>query len=81
MQPCTPNLDDLPRRVDRRAAAELVTSRYFPVSHRTLEAAPLSWRHLNGKALVETAELFAWAEAKVAASTPIRGGRRVKAAE
>lgn len=66
---------DLPRRVDRRAAADLVTNRFFPVSHRTLEAAPLTWRHVNGKALVETTELFAWAEAKVAAATPIRGGR------
>jgi hypothetical protein len=76
-----PNLKNVPRRVDRRAAAELVTNSFFPISHRTLEKAPLSWRHLNGKALVDTAELLAWAAAKVAASTPIRGGRRVKAAE
>ncbi|MBX6386923.1 MAG: hypothetical protein IRZ07_28755, partial [Microbispora sp.] len=59
-----PDLRALPVRVDRRAGAELVTRFYFPVSHRTLEAWPLTWRRVNGKAVCETAELFAVAEAK-----------------
>ena len=71
-----PNLDMLPRRVDRRRGAELVERYFFPVSHRSLERWDLAWRHVNGKAVVETAELFAVAEAKLAAATPIRGGKR-----
>ena len=67
---------DLPARVDRKAGAELVTHHFFPVSHRTIEAWPLVWRHVNGKAVVETAELFAFAQAKLDAAPPIRGGRR-----
>jgi hypothetical protein len=70
------DLDTLPRRVDRREAASILTRNFFPISHRTLEAAPLTWRRINGRALVETPELVAWASAKVAAAAPIRGGRR-----
>lgn len=73
-----PDLSLLPPRVDRRTGAELVTRFYFPVSHRTLEAAPLMWRRVNGKAVCETAELFAWAQAKLDAAPPIRGGRAPK---
>lgn len=65
-----------PVRVDRRAGAALVTQHFFPVAHRTLEAWPLTWRHVNGKALAETAELFAIARAMLDAAPPIRGGRR-----
>jgi hypothetical protein len=67
---------DVPVRVDRRAGAEILTRYLFPVSHRSLEAWPLTWRHVNGKAVVETAELFAVAQAKLDAAPPIRGGRR-----
>jgi hypothetical protein len=66
----------LPARVDRRRGAAIITHRYFPVSHRTLEAWPLTWRRVNGRALVDTAELLAFAEAKVAAALPVRGGKR-----
>lgn len=72
----TPNLRTLPVRVDRRAGAELVTRFYFPVSHRSLEAWPLTWRRVNGKAVCDTAELFALAEAKLNAAPAVRGGRR-----
>lgn len=74
----SPDLSALPQRVDRRTGAALVTQNYFPVSPRTLEAAPLVWRRVNGKALCETAELFAWAQAKLDAAPPIRGGRGTK---
>ena len=70
------DLGTLPRRVDRREAASIVTRNFFPISHRTLEAAPLTWRRINGRAPVDTPELVAWATAKVAAAAPIRGGRR-----
>jgi hypothetical protein len=64
-----------PVRVDRRTAAELVTRLYFPVSYRTVEAWPLTVRHVNGRATLETAELFAFAQAKLDAAPPIKGGR------
>jgi hypothetical protein len=71
----------LPCRVDRKTGADLVTRFLFPVSHRTLEAWPLTWRRVNGKAVCETAELLAVAQAKLDAAAPIRGGRRTGGAE
>lgn len=76
-----PDLRDLPRNVDRRRGAEIVTKYVFPVSHRTLEAWPLKIRHVNGKAIIETVELLAVARAKFDAAPPIRGGRRSPASE
>ena len=49
----SPEYLSLPKRVDRKTGAKLVTDRFFPVSHRSLEAWPLTWRHVNGKALVK----------------------------
>jgi allantoicase len=66
----------LPRHVDRRTGADLVTRFYFPIKFRTLEAWPLVWRRVNGKAVTTTAELFARAEAMMQAAPAIRGGRR-----
>ncbi len=66
----------LPRRVDRRTAAKLVSNFFFPISWRTLEAWPLTIRNVNGKATIETAELFAMAQAKLDAAPAIRGGRK-----
>lgn len=73
-----PDLSTLPRRVDRKTAAELVRHHFFPVSHRTLEAWPLSTRRVNGRALVETTELFAVAMEKLNEAPSIRAG--IKAA-
>jgi len=70
-----PDLAALPRHVDRRVGADLVTRFYFPVSPRSLEVWPLTWRHVNGKAVTPTVELFALAEEKLNAAPPIRGGR------
>ena len=67
-------------RVDRRTAADLVTRLDFPVSPRTVEAWPLTIRCVNGKATIETAELFAFAQAKLDAAPAIKGGRRRAAA-
>ncbi|WP_198374978.1 hypothetical protein [Neoroseomonas rubea] len=74
------NFETLPRHVDRRVGAELVTRFFFPVSPRSLEVWPVAWRHVNGRALVATTELLALAAQKLAAAPPIRGGRRAKEA-
>jgi len=70
-----PDLCTLPRRVDRRTGAKLVARYFFPVSHRTLEAWSLTWRHVNGYAVCETAELLAEAQRRFDAAPPIRGGK------
>ena len=64
-----------PVRVPRDIAAKLVTQYYFTVSSRTMERWPVSWRSLNGKAHVETPELFEAAQQMLDRSPLIRGGR------
>lgn len=71
-----PDLSKLPRRVDRRTAAALVTQYYFKTSHRTFERWPLVWQYVNGKAHTETAALFEVAAAMLDAAPPIRGGSK-----
>lgn len=72
----TPNLSDLPVRVDRDTGAKLLTKYFFTISPRTLERWPLSWRRLNGKAHVDTVELFGVAEAMLADAPVTKGGQR-----
>jgi hypothetical protein len=67
-----PDLSSLPRRVDRKKAAELVTHFVFPTSPRALEDWELDWIIIAGRATCDTANLFAMAQQKLAA------GRRVK---
>ena len=69
-----PSLDDLPRRLDRKTAAQIVSHYYFPISPRTLEKWPVAWRRVNGRALVETGELIGEAMRRVDASIAVRGG-------
>lgn len=64
----------LPVRVCRRRAAQIVTGTFFPVSHRTLERWPVTWRKINGRALVDTSELLAEAQRRVDLAPAIRGG-------
>lgn len=66
--------DKLPVRVDRKVGAQIVTRLHFPISPRTLERWPLNWRRINGRALIETAELLAEAQRRVAAAPVIKGG-------
>ncbi len=66
---------DLPRRLDRRLAAQVVSTHFFPVSPRTLERWPLTWRRINGRALADTEELLAEAQRRVDAAPAIRGGK------
>lgn len=71
-----PDLADLPRRVDRRCGAALVTQHYFPVSSRSLETWPLDWVQVNSKATCATTELFEVAQAKLDAALTTRTARR-----
>lgn len=68
-------LKSLPPRMDRRTGAALISRHLFPISHRTLERWPVAWRHINGRALVETAELFAEAQRRFEEAPAIRGGQ------
>lgn len=64
----------LPARLDRRAGAALISQHLFPISPRTLERWPVTWRRINGKALVDTSELLAEAQRRVDIAPAIRGG-------
>ncbi len=77
--PASPDLAVLPIRVDRQTGAALLARYFFPCSPRTLEAWPIRWRRVNGRALIETAELFALARAKLDEAPAIQGGRRREA--
>jgi hypothetical protein len=68
-------LKELPLHVNRRTGAELITKYLFPVSHRSLEAWPVSSRFVNRQAVIETEELFKQAYAKFAAAPLVKGGR------
>ena len=70
------DLSGLPQRMDRRAAAKLISQTFFPVSPRSLERWPLATRILNGRALLETREVIAYARAQVAQAPAVMGGRR-----
>lgn len=65
----------LPVRLDRRAGAALISQHLFPISPRTLERWPVTWRRINGKALVDTSELLAEAQRRVDIAPAIRGGQ------
>lgn len=67
-------LDDLPVRIDRQNGAALIRQYFFPVSARTLERWPVTWRRVNGRALVKTDELISEAQRRVDAAPAIRGG-------
>jgi hypothetical protein len=54
----------------------LVSKYFFPVASRSLEVWPVTWRYVNGKAVAETAELFAEAQARLEAAPLISSVRR-----
>lgn len=68
-------LRKLPRYADRMALASAISRLIFPVSRRTLEAWPLRWRRVNGHAVAETYEAFAYAWRKFD-SAPVATGRQ-----
>lgn len=66
----------LPVRVCRRTGAKIVTDKFFPISHRTLERWPLKWRRVNGRALVDTSDLLAEAQRRVDEAAEVMGGHQ-----
>lgn len=70
----SPDLANLPVRIDRRAAAQLITRYFFPIAHRSLEVWPLTWQIVNGRALTPTRELIELAQSMLDASPIVRGG-------
>src|SRR5690349_19987103 len=76
----TPSTDldlvDLPRRVDRGTGAVLVTKYVFTVVSGSKEVCTMTWHYVNGKAVAETAELFAVAQAKLEVAPLITSVRR-----
>jgi hypothetical protein len=64
-----------PARVDRQVGAALISHHLFPISPRTLERWPVTWRRINGRALVDTDELLMEAQRLVAEAPQLKGGR------
>lgn len=71
-----PNFDALPRRVDKRRGAALVSTFKFPVSPRALQDWPLDWIVVNAKSICDTAQLFAEADQRLAAGRRRATARR-----
>lgn len=70
------NAANPPPRIGRREGSALLYAVLgFQVSPRTLESWPLPTRRVNGRATYNTAELVAFAQAKLDATPSIRGGR------
>jgi hypothetical protein len=69
-------LATLPARVPRDDAASLVTRHFFRVSSRTLERWPVVVTLVNGRAHIETGELFRMAQTMLDRAPRVRGGRR-----
>jgi hypothetical protein len=63
-----PDMAALPRRVDRAKGAELLTQYFFPTNARGLETWSIPWILVRGRAVCETADLFAYAQALVDAA-------------
>jgi hypothetical protein len=69
-------LATLPTRVPRDDAATLVTRHFFRVSSRTLERWPVVATVVNGRAHIETGELFRVAQTMLDRAPRVRGGTR-----
>ena len=55
-------LPTLPRNGDRRMLAQIITQHLYPISPRSLEVWPLTWRRVSKKAVASTEEALkhAW---------------------
>ena len=65
--------NNLPVRMNRRMAAEVISHLYFPVKPRTLEKWTIKWTIVNGQALAETEEILTFAATKLANAVSLRG--------
>lgn len=68
-------LATLPARVPRDDAATLVTRHFFRVARRSLERWPVTTTMVNGRAHIDTAELFRVAQAMLDRGARVRSGR------
>jgi hypothetical protein len=75
-----PDLGELPVRVDRETAAQLLTKYFFRTERRTLERWPLRWQFLNGRAHCKTVELFEVAQRRLDDAPIVMGGQRANTA-
>lgn len=69
-------MSEVPRFIDRRTAAALVSARLFPVSNRTIERWPLATRRIHGRALLDREEVFAYAETLIQKAQPVKQANR-----
>ncbi len=63
------------RWLDRRRAAEFVSTSFFPVTKRAIERWPLRGRMVNGKVLLREADVVAYAKSilnSAPATSPLR---------
>ncbi len=74
--PPEPDPEKLPRNGDRALLARIHQQYYGPLSPRSLEAWPLEWRRVNGRAVAEVRAFLAEAQRRFDAAPVIRGGRR-----
>jgi hypothetical protein len=73
------DLSGQPVMLNRKAAAALITRLFFPVAAKTLERWPVAVRHVNGRAMIDTREIVAFAAAKIAAAPVFAGGQSPRA--
>lgn len=59
-----------PSTTDRRTAAAIVSAEVFPVSFRSIERWPIPVRRVNGRAVVNVAEVLGYAEGLLKKSRP-----------
>jgi hypothetical protein len=74
--PPEPDPAKFPNYGDRRLLARIHHQYYGPLSPRTLEAWPLEWRIVNGRAVTAVRAFLAEAQRRFDAAPVIRGGRR-----
>jgi hypothetical protein len=72
----TLDLDALPKRLDRRDGAALITRYFFKIAPRSLERWPLREVYVNRRVMLETSQLVAEAERRLAVAGPAPDRRR-----
>lgn len=61
--------------LNRRAAAELATKEFFPVSVRTIERWPLAWQRRNGRVYCRAEDLREFLKRRLEEAPWLQGGR------
>jgi hypothetical protein len=69
-------IEELPKNIDRRRGAAIITHHLFSVSHRSLEVWPVAVHFANGRNQMCTRELLEVAWARLNAAPKLMSGRR-----